>query len=76
MEYDDFDYDNGTEWFKTDERYRCALCGYVGPAEAKAQEEIQGDGVMTGSVMVETGDIRCPECESTDLHECSESRSE
>jgi hypothetical protein len=73
MEYDDYDYGPNDEWFKTDERYRCRACGYVGPAEAKAVEEIQGDGVMTGSVMVATGDMRCPECESTELNECSES---
>lgn len=69
MEYDDFDFDSGVEWLKTDEHYRCGHCEHVGPAEAKSQEEIQGDGCMTGSVMIDTGDRRCAECESTDLHE-------
>lgn len=68
MEYDDFDYDDGgTQWFKTDEEYRCAHCGHVGPAEAKAEQETQGDGVMTGTVMLATGELRCAECESDDL---------
>jgi hypothetical protein len=69
MEYDDFDFDSGVEWFKTDEHYRCGYCGHVGPAEAKAEQETQGDGLMTGTVTLATGELRCAECESTDLHE-------
>lgn len=68
MDYGYFDYDDGcSQWFKTDDIYRCGHCGHVGPAEAKAEEETQGDGVMTGTVMLATGELRCAECESNDL---------
>ena len=59
--------DSGVQWCKTTKHYICRHCGHVGPAEAKAEEETQGDGVMTGTVWLATGELRCTECESDDL---------
>lgn len=65
--YDDWGSDD--EWVRTEEHYKCPACGHVGPALAKVGHELQGEGCMTGYVAIDTGDLRCTECDHETLDE-------